>query len=174
MHCLQRILGLIWMDRVPYTEILERSTCGSLEAIMAKQRLRWLGHVARMPDNRLPRQILYGQLAEGRRTIGGQYKRFKDCAKNTLKRCDIPSGEREALSEGRLLWRTVCAEGLETFEEGWVRARADARERRHNRAAAAAVGEVPASAFICPVCDRYCHSRIGLHGHFRTHAVGAN
>ena len=33
---------------------------------------RWTGHVTRMPDERLPKKVLYGELQEGKRSQGGQ------------------------------------------------------------------------------------------------------
>ena len=36
--------------------------------------------MTRMPDERLPKQLLYGELCYGKRSVGGQKKRFKDRA----------------------------------------------------------------------------------------------
>ena len=68
IRCLQRILGITWRDRVPHTEILGRTGCKSIEATITRHQLRWLGHVTRMPYNRLPRRVLYGQLHLGQRS----------------------------------------------------------------------------------------------------------
>ena len=46
--------------------------------------LRWTGHVTRMPDERLPKKILYGEQV-GKRSHGGQKKRYKDTLKTSLK-----------------------------------------------------------------------------------------
>jgi len=46
----------------------------SLEAIILRWQLRWLGHVIRMPGNRLPRRLLHSELSCGRRSVGGQKK----------------------------------------------------------------------------------------------------
>ena len=47
--------------------------------ILRKYRLRWLGHVARMNDSRLPKQPLYGELVRPRPRYGTK-KRWRDLA----------------------------------------------------------------------------------------------
>jgi len=54
------------------------------------------------------RPVLYGELKEGRRSAGGQYKRFKDCLKATLKKNAIPPGQLETLAADRKGWRDIC------------------------------------------------------------------
>ena len=51
-------------------------------ASMMQSQLRWAGHVARMPVCRLPKRLFYGELQEGKRSQGGQKKRFKDNSGN--------------------------------------------------------------------------------------------
>ncbi|XP_076038445.1 uncharacterized protein LOC143023730 [Oratosquilla oratoria] len=66
-NCLQRILGVKWWHRVPHTEIRSRARIDSIETIISQRQLRWLGHTIRMPADRLPRKILYSELAEDTR-----------------------------------------------------------------------------------------------------------
>lgn len=40
--------------------------------------LCWLGHVTRMDDGRIPKDLLYGELASGKRPTGHPQLRFKD------------------------------------------------------------------------------------------------
>ena len=89
MNFLRRILGITWRDKVPHTEVLSKTGCVSLENTINRNILRWLGHVVRMNHTRLPKQLLYGALTEGWRSTGGQLKRYKDIAKNTLKACHL-------------------------------------------------------------------------------------
>ncbi|KAJ3602332.1 hypothetical protein NHX12_030091 [Muraenolepis orangiensis] len=101
IRCLQRILGITWRDRVPHSEVLSKTNCRSIEATITQHQLRWLGHVVRMPSNRLPRRVLYGQLHHGRRSAGGQKKRYKDQLKTALKKCKI---RPEALEDAYGMW----------------------------------------------------------------------
>ena len=45
-----------------------------------------------MPDARLPKKVFYGELQEGKRSQGGQEKRYKDTLKASLKDFEIPLG----------------------------------------------------------------------------------
>jgi len=46
--------------------------------LLRQRRLRWLGHVHRMKDGRIPKDLLYGELAEGKRPTGRPLLRYKD------------------------------------------------------------------------------------------------
>ena len=54
-----------------------------------------------MSDDRLPKQLLYGELCYGKRSLGGQKKRFKDTLKKTLTSFNIEACEAQWLS-GRI------------------------------------------------------------------------
>lgn len=61
IRCLHCILGIPWCNRVPHTEILVKTNCKSMEAMVTHHQLCWLGNVIRMSQECLPGQILYGQ-----------------------------------------------------------------------------------------------------------------
>ena len=42
-----------------------------------------------MSDNRLPKQLLYGELCQGKRSVGGQKKRYKYSLNVSPKSLDI-------------------------------------------------------------------------------------
>ena len=71
IRCLQTILHVHWWDKIPYVEIRRRAGTTSLENILLRRQLRWLGHVIRMRGNRLPHRLLYSELSCGRRSVGG-------------------------------------------------------------------------------------------------------
>ena len=85
LRCLTRLLHIQWQDRVPNTEVLERAGLASMPTMLSHRRLRWLGHVHRMEPNRLPREILSGELREGVRRTSRPLLRFKDACKLDLK-----------------------------------------------------------------------------------------
>ncbi|KAJ3614980.1 hypothetical protein NHX12_018549 [Muraenolepis orangiensis] len=69
---LRKILRISWEDRRTNTSVLEEADIPTITATIAQNQLRWTGHVIRMPDSRLPKQVLYSQLVKGKRAPGGQ------------------------------------------------------------------------------------------------------
>ena len=57
-RCLRRILNIRWNDFVPDTKVLERANLPSVITMMRKAQIRWAGHVSRMADSRILKQLL--------------------------------------------------------------------------------------------------------------------
>jgi len=67
--CLQSILGIRWWHSKTHIEICNSVKLESVDNLMLQRQLWWLGHDIRMPSNRLPRRLLYGELL-GQRPVG--------------------------------------------------------------------------------------------------------
>ena len=78
LSCLRKLRKIRWQDKIPDTEVLKKANMQSVHTLLKLAQLRWTGHVTRMPDERLPKKVLYGELQEGKRSQGGQKKRYKD------------------------------------------------------------------------------------------------
>ena len=89
----------------------------SIHAMLLRSQLRWAGHVARMPDERLPKQLLYGELCRGKRSKGGQKKCYRDTLKVSMKRCCIDPNDWEDLASDRPAWRSKVRSGVKHYEE---------------------------------------------------------
>ena len=163
IRCLQRILGLRWWHRIPHVEIRKRANIQSAEVLMLQRQLRWVGHVIRMPSDRLPHRLLYGELVHGERGVGRPFKRFSDHIKATLRRCDISPASLESLASDRDAWNLACKEGLARLAAQTERV---AQERKARRTAAASSAP---SGPSCPHCGRVCASDFGLRSHLRKH-----
>ena len=81
-------------------------------ALLSRRRLRWLGHVSRMDDGKIPKDILYGELATGTRPTGRPNLRFKD-----LKAGNINLAGWEALAADRRHWRLADKAATQACEE---------------------------------------------------------
>ena len=169
LRCLRRFLCISWEDRCTNTSILEATKCTSIEAMLIRNQLRWAGHVLRMPEYRLPKQVLFSQLKEGTRTKGGQKKHFKDNLKANLKKCNINDNNWETLTQDRVSWKRILHEGATHFED--TRRQEDQRKRtqRKERDKTRDQGPTLPCSNICQICGKCCGSRIGLFSHMRTH-----
>ncbi|BHF85352.1 hypothetical protein SprV_1002851600 [Sparganum proliferum] len=55
LSCLRRSLRLHCRDRIPDTDVLERTGILSIYTLLRQMQLRWSGHLVRMDDERLPK-----------------------------------------------------------------------------------------------------------------------
>ena len=62
----------------------------SVHTLLKLAQLRCTGHVTRIPDERLPKKVFYGELQEGKPSQGGQNKHYKEILKASLKDFKIP------------------------------------------------------------------------------------
>ncbi len=123
-----------------------------MHALLSQRRLRWLGHVCRMQDGRIPKDIIYGELASGTRPTGRPALWYKYVCKRDLEAGSLNPADLEAvrtsikLSEGKR---------RDQWEE----------KRQHRRQRAESVPTEAVTGFSCSNCNRLCRSRIGLFSH---------
>ena len=124
-----------------------------MNTMLRQRRLRWLGHVCRMEDGRLPKEVLYGELKKGTRAAGRPNLRFKDVCKRDMKALDFDLGTWEDLTSDRDAWRSTLSSHLLVGEEKILDSWKERRERRKN----APVGNVKASTSSNLICaNRAC------------------
>ena len=107
MRQLRDIMGIVWQDKITNVEILRRANLPSMADILIEKNLRWLGHVQRMETERLPRQLLYSQLRDGKRNQGRPRLRYKDVVKRNMKRRQIPVNSWQNIAGNRAAWRSA-------------------------------------------------------------------
>ena len=166
MRRLRSILGIWWRDKVTNLEVLDRAKSTSIEAMILKAQLRWTGHVIRMDSDRIPRQLFYGELCDGKRKQGRPRKRYLDNVKANLAHAGIAPKQLDACAQDRVGWCTLTKEAHASLKKKRRRCITEARERRK---AATAVPPSKPGQFPCPHCGRPCRSKLGLHRHLRTH-----
>ena len=52
--CLRKICNIYWPDKITNTELHKKTNSMSMSREIRNHRLRWLGHVLRMPNVRIP------------------------------------------------------------------------------------------------------------------------
>ena len=82
-------MGLTWRDRVCNGEVLQKDNMESVKVMLVKSQLRWAGLVVRMPDDRPPKAVFYGEVTSGKTKRGGQKLRYKNVQKRHLKATDM-------------------------------------------------------------------------------------
>jgi len=108
---LRFILGKTWEDKMTNEELFSATGSGPLSSRLKYIRLRWAGHVNRMPSHRIPHMLLHGVLAQGTRHIGRPRLRFKDVLKRDLRDFDIRPESWTTLSQDRVTWRSNLHRG---------------------------------------------------------------
>ena len=162
--CLRKLSKIKLQD----TEVLKRAGMQSVHALLKLAQLRWTGHVIRMPEERLPKKILYGELEMGKRFHGGQKKRYKDTLKASLKDFNIPTGSWDQIVQDLAKWRGLIRRGASEYEAKRI---SEAEQKRAQRKAGdkASPTELSYSYLCCFICNRQFRARIGLISHLITH-----
>ena len=131
-RCLRVILGVSLWERKRSTSIRKMGGQQRVSASLMGRRLRFLGHLHRLPDHRLPRKLLVCAPVSGKRHPGGQKLRWNDLLLRDLRRCGMESDWRECASN-RPEWRCSVKQSvraLNNLEEQEEKRRKDFRKRR--------------------------------------------
>ena len=166
LQCLRSVLNISWQDKIPDTEVLERAQLPSVITTLHEAQTRCAGHVSRMSDSRIPKQLLYGEPSQGARKAGGQRKRFKDSLKAYLKDFNIHVITWENAASDRPAWRSIIHKGA--LHSKAQRSNAAKEKRRARKARAENSTNTPHTLW-CQTCGRGFRARIGLISHQRTH-----
>ena len=119
---------------MPNTEVLHRAGHPTMYTLLRQRRMRWIGHVRRMEDGRIPKDILYGELAVGKRPRGRPQLRYKDCTAD------------------RSSWRCLLHKQLKEGEEKITNEAIEKRTRRKEKTTT----DPAASTYICSSCSKDC------------------
>nr|VZI06615.1 unnamed protein product [Spirometra erinaceieuropaei] len=160
LSCLRRILRLNWQDRIPYTDVLERTGMLSIYSMLRQMQLRWSGHLVRMDEERLPKRLFYGDVATGSRRQGGPIRRYKDTLKSSLKLLQINPTNWEELACDRPAWRRTVKTGAAIHEANRIAAAKAKREARKSQLRPVS----NAAAQLLPTCPRFVEHMVDLFG----------
>ena len=163
LRSIRRILRISWQCKVTNGDVLSRAGLPSMYTLLRQHRLRWLGHVRRMEDDHIPKYIIYGEVALGRKTTGRPHLRNKDVCVRDMKAVDIDTMSWKGLAADGTEWRSALKQHLEPGEEKLMAAAADKRARRKEGSSSIR----PETRHRYDVCNKDCHSRIGLFSHKR-------
>jgi len=115
-----------------------------------------------MEDGRIPKDILYGQLASGKRRTGRLQLCYSDACKRDMKALDIKFRDWEDLAADLLKLRAALTTHLKFGE---MRMSAVAEEKRTRRKERQPSTSTDNTTHKCDTCGKICGSRIGLFSH---------
>lgn len=164
-NCLRTICGVTLSNRMSNSDLFMRCGIGGIESFLMQSQLRWAGHVLRMDDDRIPKQLMYGEFYSGQRNVGRPLLRFKDKLKMNLTSIGVANRDFEHLASQRKEWRSACQSGIRHFSE------TDIDRLRVIRVRAKASASVPADPSkdlpFCTHCGLVCKTLAGLKCHLR-------
>ena len=111
----------------------------------------------------------------GKRSHGGQEKRYKDTLKASLKDFNIPTESWEQIVQYRAKWRSLIRRGAGEYEAKKKKKNRKISEAERKRAqwwkarAKASPAEISSSDLSGSICNRQFRAKIGLISHLRTH-----
>ena len=111
----------------------------AIETYCRLARLRYVGHVERMPDDRIPKMIMHGEISLGQRNPGRPLKSFKQSIKDDLVCFNIwekyqGTGQSpKTLTEDREKWRKLINKQAQMFQQSWQRKRNEQIQARHQK-----------------------------------------
>ena len=112
------ISGITWQDHVTHKDVLlEQVGMPCMYALLTKIRLRWLGHVSRMEDDRIPKDVLYGELTIGTRPAGRPLVGFMDVCIRDPRSGNIGPAAWEVLAADSTEWRQGINIGVQTSQK---------------------------------------------------------
>ena len=124
-RCVRSILGVTryqqWKERIASKQLA--SAFGmqqSIPDIILERRLRWLGHLGRMEDGRLPKRVLFGELRK-RRPCHGTKKRWRDAVSSDLHLIGVKDRWYE-ICQDRKAWFELCCQRVQEISSSRCRA----------------------------------------------------
>eukprot|EP00752_Nemacystus_decipiens_P005560 g5031.t1 len=118
--------------QLSYAQALKRAGCQSVEATIRQRRLLFAGAVARQPDKRLPKRLMFGELTGGEKPgKGSPEQNWLTCLKDDLRVFGATHGSTDdvpgvfgvpklvwseaAKVDGGVSWHTGVLQGAERF-----------------------------------------------------------
>ena len=125
-YCLRRILKVKWFHRVRNEDVLKRASITSLADMIGSKRLRWFGHVSRMPEDRLPQYLLDWKPKHGKRSRGRPRKRLNDVyiedAELRMNRSGLTIDSIKSMALDRKGWRKITHQSCIVHRDDTVNA----------------------------------------------------
>ena len=119
-------------------------------------------------QDRIPDTDVLKRAGMGKRSHGGQKKRYKDTLKASLKDFNMPTESWEQIAQDWAKWRGLIRRGASEYEAKRISEAEQKRAQRKARAKASPT-RLSCSDLCCSICNGQFRARIGLVIHLRSH-----
>lgn len=156
---LRLILNISWTEHQTVTELYSRCKIALPSKIIQLKRLRFFGHLCRMPPTHLP-QICFLQRYKGPRPSHGTRKRWRSLIAEDITTIPATDSEVVTLALDRKKWRSILPKT--SFPN----------ERSNLPTTTVLNTSSCTNKHTCPIksCGRICRSGAGLASHLKKHA----
>ena len=110
-RCLRRIMRIKWFSKTSNEIVLQRAGIENIATFISRNKLRWFGHVARIPSERLPKKLLQWKPTHGKRSRDRPSKSWLDFVKAddyAASGCNSNVQEMTITAEDRKEWWTLA------------------------------------------------------------------
>ena len=114
--CLRKICRIFWPNKISNVALYKKTGCNSAVLEMKRRRLRWLGHVLRMPGDSIPKVALRWT-PPGKRKRGRPKMTWRQTVMAELREMGLSWGEAQASAKDRTLWRKIVVALCPTGDE---------------------------------------------------------
>jgi hypothetical protein len=114
-RCLRCMFGISRLTHITNFNLRKTTGTQSVASRMMSNRLRWVGHVMRMAEERMPRRMMFARLPEARKQ-GGPRQRWKDRISNDLKSAGLSEETWSEVATRRDQWHNKTKEGVTKWE----------------------------------------------------------
>ena len=108
-NCLRKIMDIKWYEHVTEEEVRRRSGQRSVIDKLRTHRWRYYGHVLRMGEERLPKQVL-SWTPEGSRRRGRPKETWRRTIQRDMNTHGLVAGDVERVARSREEWRRLVAD----------------------------------------------------------------
>ena len=104
--CLRKLCRIFWPEKISNAHLYKKTKCNSVVLEIKRRRFKWLGHVLRMDQDRIPK-IALRWTPPGKRKQGRPKNTWRRTVTAELKEMNLTWGEAQHAAQDRSRWRQI-------------------------------------------------------------------
>ena len=169
MRWIRYLMKVSLYEKRTNVEVRRMANIWRVDSILMHYRLRWLGHLLRLDNDRFARKLLICKPVHGSRARGGPRTRWCDLLKKDLEMCGLPAkvdANLIGLTQDRTAWKNRIKDAVNKVNKNREDAETKKRTERKERDQSQHKDMLP---FVCSICNKGCRNKRGLQQHMGRH-----